>query len=193
VPPDALLERALRLAMEKHREDPALQHVEIAEYAIRIAYPLAANVLLKQGAEEERARWKHREGEDPEGLQDAQAAFEGLLGGIDLHDLNCGIPHPADPEQEDPGCTCGVGAIKEHFAEAVADALDAVYSQGAEEERERLKEARRDTEGVPFLDAARALCPDEAHWEDGGWERYTADASACLDAFLAALDNQEVS
>jgi hypothetical protein len=52
--------------------------------------------------------------------------------------------------------------------------------------REGLLAARRDADGVPFLDAARALCPDIHHWEDGGWERYAADASACIDAFLNA-------
>lgn len=65
-----------------------------------------------------------RDGEDPLGLQEAQAALEGLYDGADLHDPNCGIPHPADPDQGSRGCTCGIAVIHERFSEAIALALD---------------------------------------------------------------------
>lgn len=54
--------------------------------------------------------------------------------------------------------------------------------------RERVEAAQKDRDGVPLLDAARALCPDGAHWENG-WERYLDDASVCVLAFLEAALN----
>jgi hypothetical protein len=71
--------------------------------------------------------------------------------------------------------------------ETITEALERAAPAICRAERERIEAARRDVNGVPFLDAARALCPDGAHWEGDGWERYVADASACLDAFFAAL------
>lgn len=85
------------------------------------------------------------------------------------------IPHPVDGE------SC------RYVPEA---ALAKARKEGREEVREQLKAARRDTNGVPFLDAARALCPDEAHWDGEGWRRYADDASACLDAFLDSLTKE---
>ncbi len=79
-------------------------------------------------------------------------------------------------------CDCKSCVGEEAHAKAVADYIASVPQPPAGEV-ERLRE-RLSSEDVR-LEAARALCPDEAHWEDFR-ERYEADASAAIDAALRA-------
>lgn len=106
---------------------------------MRKALEAAAPAIRKQERERIAKSFEYRDGEDPVGLQEAQASLEGLYGGADLHDPNCGLPEPGD-DGHDRGCTCGVAAIHERFSEAIALALDQARKQRDEELRERVED-----------------------------------------------------
>lgn len=62
-------------------------------------------------------------GEFPDWLEEAI----GLLRSSEEHDENCGIPHPADPDQSSR-CTCGLGSRVQRAEDILAEKFDALVA-----------------------------------------------------------------
>jgi hypothetical protein len=118
--------------------------------------------------------------ENPEAIDIALGRVYGHV----EHDINCGIPNPADPDRSSR-CTCGAESAVGQLDEVIGEALIAAEEKGRSEERERLREK---IEKVATFDPHwRDEEMDEMDYEGmpdalkGDWLR-RSDAVASLDS-----------
>lgn len=134
--------------------------------------------------------------ENPEAIDIALGRVQGHV----EHEINCGIPNPADPDQSSR-CNCGAESAVGQLDEVIGEALIAAEDKGRSEERERL----RDVDG-PVLLTIREVVGTEAEAMgfrdeegEGVWANHAAvealgDAvSDAVHRKLASLDSDQES